>query len=1025
MKRGYLRRLFSCVLTLCMLITSFAGIVTVSADSGSTENVDPFENSVFENYITRRGSILYDGSEPFRTSVGLAAGNLFCPEDGGYHFADEFEMRDMFETMIQLGQNSTRTGWFSFRPKDGKNHQSVATQELEWMVEGPGQFNEEGFRAMDKMLQLANEYGIRLFIPISPNPEVMSSYRNLTADQFYNNLQLIEDTKAIFNYTLNRTNYYTGVKYKDDPAILAWQIGNELDRSGCTTKWTNLMSEYIKSIDQNHLVAAPQTHYWKDVVSDPNIDIVDTHIYDAMQFKEMIASDIEAIKGQKALVLGELGMQTGEFFADLLPWISEQPEVFGAYLFMMGSHNSLGGIYCHSSYSDYPNIFWPGYDEEPDNGLGGTGTEGLWNTQLLFKTIRELNYGKMGIPVPEIPKPKAPHLLPIENADDIWWRGSVGARYYDVERAENENGPWTVVGENIQDYKQPRNKTLTSKDGTLFGALFADKTIQENKTYYYRVKAKTPDGVESDYSNVRKLGDTTLDEILQKEADEKADAKTQPQIKAEIPTVSGELEPFVPNVIKRVNLPTEIKVQLSNAVVLKIGESNAFVNNGVEKIDPEREQLTAYTKNDRTLVPVRFISEAFGCNVAWNDATQTVAIFSGLNSSSMRVGENVITVKDQGYELDQPAELLDDARVFAPLRAVCELSLGKTVLYRDGIIVIYDGKSIANPEDEAFWSALEKAFNDPFDPNYLPDQSQAEGTCFLDGGFESGRLVPNWTGITPNNYVTGEEAHSGDFSLKLDGNGGWTGPRTVPLSVEPGKEYLLSFYVKAPKAIQNSERIAMTYKFVHETSADVLYTTDYRIGYCDDWAQIIIPLSSKSTGARFGLSVNVGTAYIDDMVFVERDSETGKTLLASYEAQSADAYESSAVIIDEFEDTSKIYELDNAKWKLIPENITDGTPAIEKSSKDSAYLVYKVDGVKAIKLEIAHKGEHGIKLYYSADGKEWKDKKIHTFTSGTKGDYTISTVINSGEIDPNCNFVKVELPDGEGDTTIIERAEVY
>ena len=588
MKRGYLKRLFSCVLTLCMLIASFAGIVTVSADNGSTENVDPFENSVFENYITRRGSILYDGSEPFRTSVGLAAGNLFCPEDGGYHFADEFEMRDMFETMIQLGQNSTRTGWFSFRPKDGKNHQSVATQELEWMVEGPGQFNEEGFRAMDKMLQLANEYGIRLFIPISPNPEVMSSYRNLTADQFYNNLQLIEDTKAIFNYTLNRTNYYTGVKYKDDPAILAWQIGNELDRSGCTTKWTNLMSEYIKSIDQNHLVAAPQTHYWKDVVSDPNIDIVDTHIYDAMQFKEMIASDIEAIKGQKALVLGELGMQTGEFFADLLPWISEQPEVFGAYLFMMGSHNSLGGIYCHSSYSDYPNLFWPGYDEEPDNGLGGTGTEGLWNTQLLFKTIRELNYGKKGVPVPEISMPKAPHLLPIENADDIWWRGSVGARYYDVERAENENGPWTVVGENIQDYKQPRNKTLTSKDGTLFGALFADKTIQENKTYYYRVKAKTPDGVESDYSNVRKLGDTTLDEILQKEADEKADAKAQPQIKAEIPTVSGELEPFVPNVIKRVNLPTEIKVQLSNAVVLKIGESNAFVNNGVDKIDPEK-----------------------------------------------------------------------------------------------------------------------------------------------------------------------------------------------------------------------------------------------------------------------------------------------------------------------------------------------------------------------------------------------------------------------------------------------------
>lgn len=30
--------------------------------------------------------------------------------------------------------------------------------------------------------------------------------------------------------------------------------------------------------------------------------------------------------------------------------------------------------------------------------------------------------------------------------------------------------------------------------------------------------------------------------------------------------------------------------------------------------------------NDRTLVPVRAIAEAFGCNVDWNGNTQTVTI---------------------------------------------------------------------------------------------------------------------------------------------------------------------------------------------------------------------------------------------------------------------------------------------------------------------------------------------------------------------------------------------------------------
>ncbi|MDI5787504.1 cellulase family glycosylhydrolase [Bacillus licheniformis] len=59
---------------------------------------------------------------------------------------------------------------------------------------------------------------------------------------------------------LNRVNTYNGVKYKDDPAIMAWELANEprvqSDRTGNTlVEWADEMSEFIKSIDQNHLVA--------------------------------------------------------------------------------------------------------------------------------------------------------------------------------------------------------------------------------------------------------------------------------------------------------------------------------------------------------------------------------------------------------------------------------------------------------------------------------------------------------------------------------------------------------------------------------------------------------------------------------------------------------------------------------------------------------------------------------------------------------------------------------------------------
>ena len=100
------------------------------------------------------------------------------------------------------------------------------------------------------------------------------------------------------------------------------------------------------------------------------------------------------------------------------------------------------------------------------------------------------------------------------------------------------------------------------------------------------------------------------------------------------------------------------------------------------------------TKNDILSAPVRFLAESFDCTVGWDGNTQTVAIFAGYTSSSKparRREKHIITVTDQGYELDQPAELVDDARVFAPLRAVCAMSLKGTVIYNNGIIVVYDG----------------------------------------------------------------------------------------------------------------------------------------------------------------------------------------------------------------------------------------------------------------------------------------------------------------------------------------------
>jgi hypothetical protein len=66
-------------------------------------------------------------------------------------------------------------------------------------------------------------------------------------------------------HMLNRVNTLTGIRYKDDPTILAWELTNE---ARCQTEdscpllngttaysWTAEMSDYIKSLDSNHMVA--------------------------------------------------------------------------------------------------------------------------------------------------------------------------------------------------------------------------------------------------------------------------------------------------------------------------------------------------------------------------------------------------------------------------------------------------------------------------------------------------------------------------------------------------------------------------------------------------------------------------------------------------------------------------------------------------------------------------------------------------------------------------------------------------
>ena len=125
---------------------------------------------------------------------------------------------------------------------------------------------------------------------------------------------------------------------------------------------------------------------------------------------------------------------------------------------------------------------------------------------------------------------------------------------------------------------------------------------------------------------------------------------------------------------------TTVSGRLKGTVIMQIGNYAATVDGTLCHIDPDNKTVMPYaTASQRTMVPIRFISEKLGATVTWDGKTKTITITQGSNVIKMTLGSKSYTLNGAKKTMDAAPEVMANyGRTFVPIRFVAE-ALGKDV----------------------------------------------------------------------------------------------------------------------------------------------------------------------------------------------------------------------------------------------------------------------------------------------------------------------------------------------------------
>jgi mannan endo-1,4-beta-mannosidase len=205
---------------------------------------------------------------------------------------------------------------------------------------------------------------------------------------FYSCDSCLAWNNAWIEKVINRTNTLSGIDYKNDPSIMAWELANEprpMDSSAIDSykKWIHETAGLIKSFDKNHLITIGtegviSTFYseeiYRDIHSDKNIDYCTLHLwpktwqwYNGESNASVSDTTLEKTKRyieqharlckeiRKPLVIEEFGLHRDEnSFSPKAT--TKNRDTYYKFIFETGKNNNIAGYNFWGALGLYENV---------------------------------------------------------------------------------------------------------------------------------------------------------------------------------------------------------------------------------------------------------------------------------------------------------------------------------------------------------------------------------------------------------------------------------------------------------------------------------------------------------------------------------------------------------------------------------------------------------------------------------------------------------------------------------------------